>query len=129
MEQNAIEPLCFRRLFRNCPWLVFYDVLVHPRNQLPNILEPARKVVVVEIRSMIRYDARGKVTDFRISLRLVWRRNTPGPVFGKHGDGTAQKIPEVVCEVAVRALDDRFECEIAILSEHHFPQQVIPQKL
>ena len=78
---------------------------------------------------MVCDEPRGKFANFRISLRLAGRRNTPGAVFRKHGDGAAQKIAEVVREVAVRALDDRLESEIAILSEHHFTQQVIPQKL
>ena len=78
---------------------------------------------------MIRNHTRREGAYVRIALRFARRRNTPAAVFGEHGDSAAEEIPEVIREVAVRALDDGLRSEVAVLSEHHFAQQVVAQKL
>ena len=129
MEQNTIELRRFRRFLRNCPGLVFDNVFVYSRNQFPDIFEAPRKVVIVEIRSIARDDPARKLTDFGISLRHARCRKTAGAVLGKHGDSAAEEIAQIIRQIAVSPLNNGLDSEVAILAEHHFPQEVIAQEL
>src|SRR5215510_13391922 len=75
MEQNPVEPLRFRRPFCYCPRLILDDVLVHARNQLPDIFKTARKVVIVEVLSIAVGHASSKFTHLGVALGATRRWN------------------------------------------------------
>src|SRR5262245_16658478 len=75
MEQNTVEPLRFGRPFCYCPRLILDDVLVHARNQLPDIFKTAREVVIVEVLSIAVGHASSKFTHLGVALGATRRWN------------------------------------------------------
>ena len=97
-------------LFRNRPGLVLDDVLIDPRNQLPDVLQSLA-------RSCSRRNCFGSCQCTRAASSRTsaspfaspGRRHTSCPVLRDHGDRAAQKISQIVREIAVVALNDRVE--------------------
>src|SRR5262245_37643059 len=96
MEQNAVELLRFGRPLRYSPRLILDDVLVHPRNQLPDILKTPREVVVVEVPSIAVNDASRKFTHLGIADGGTGRWDADCAIFRNHGYRAAKEIVEIV---------------------------------
>src|SRR5262245_25145572 len=129
MEQNAVELLRFGWPLRYSPRLILDDVLVHPRNQLPDILKTPREVVVVEVPSIVVDDASRKFTHLGIAGGGSGRWNTACAIFRNHGHRAAEEIAEIVSKITVVTLNDRIEREITVLTENHLAEDVIAQEL
>ena len=129
MKQHTIELLCFLRLFGDRPRLIFDDVLIDPRNELPHVFETPREIVVIEIVSITLDDPPRQFADLGVTFRFSRRRNVACAILGNHRCCAAEKISQVIGEIAVETLNDRLDGEVAVLAEDHFPQQVIAQKL
>jgi len=55
------------------------------------------------------------------------RRDLPGEVLVRHGEGAAEKIAQIIGEIGIEALDERFFTEIGVQSEDHLPEQEIAE--
>ena len=111
---------------RQHPRGALHDVLIHHRNQLPHGLQRAR-----ELEAIVRleHNFSGLMRGFGNVRIAVGLRHLAVAILMDHAQRAAREIPESVRQVRVIPLHQRVVTEAAVLAEHDFAQQEIPQRI
>src|SRR6266404_3618274 len=137
-----MQRLLLRGILGQVPGFCIRDHLVRPRHDRPDFFESTAESEVVEVvdklvarmtnksgnRGLVCIDA-GALGRQQTFLRDVSRRYPAFAIPLNHCQGAAGKIAESAGEITVRAIDQVFVSETPILSEHHFTQTEIANRI
>ena len=114
------------------PRCFFVDIFVCAANDNPDFFQchVERKLVHLLFHLGSRADASSAeiCVDF-IHCRRNRIRNSAAVIFFDHGNGSGNKVSEVVCQIVVHSLQHYFVCENPVLSEGIFTKQEIFQSV
>ncbi len=121
------------RFLRDRPGLVFHDVLVDRADQSPHALQRARELVFVEQLAALCDRFRRQLLDRLVAwgARRCRRRirHLALEIALDHAQRAAGKVSVIVGQVGIEALQERVERERSVVSEHHFTEQEIAQRV
>ena len=120
LEEHPVELVRARVVLRQLPGLRLLDVPVQAAHELPDRLETSRDVEDVECGGHVLLDPLDSLDELaalaRDNLQLAVA------VAGDHRRRPREEVPEVVAQLALVALPERVERDVAVLAERDGPR-------